>query len=343
MTGYYSQYCKDYAKISIPLRKALHGKGPFTITREHEIAIAQLKKMLITEPVLAHPDWDLPFEVHCDASNYAIGVVLTQVIDGKERVIGYYSRLLRDAEKRYDTTQKECLAVVWAVKKLRPYLYGRPFVVKTDHASLKWLLNLKDHNGRLMRWALLLQDYTYVIVHRAGKANANADALSRLIQLGCLDTQGGKQRDKTSTSSEPCETDGAKPASILSAVLRSQVRKQKSLPDQDVSGIYEHQGTPIRIEPSRGVVHFGANSTEGGQQSQPTLLDNDQGIKLIGNEEQSNALYDQIADVILREQRADKTLSKTLSNFTRETRQDYLTKEGVLYRLKNKLLHLVKV
>ena len=192
MTGYYAQYCKDYARISIPLRKILHGKGPFTMTREHEIAIMQLKDMLLSEPVLAHPDWDLPFEIHCDASNYAIGVVLCQIIDGRERVIGYYSRLLRDAEKRYDTTQKECLAVVWAVKKLRPYLYGRPFIVKTDHASLKWLLNLKDHNGRLMRWALLLQDYTYVIVHRSGKANANADALSRLIRTSCLESQSSK-------------------------------------------------------------------------------------------------------------------------------------------------------
>jgi hypothetical protein len=77
---------------------------------EHQIAISQLKQVLVSEPVLAHPDWDLPFEIHCDASNYAIGVVvLCQIIEGKERVIGYYSRLLRDAEKRYDTTQKECL------------------------------------------------------------------------------------------------------------------------------------------------------------------------------------------------------------------------------------------
>ena len=172
----------------------------------------------MSEPVLAHPDWDLPFQIHCDASNYAIGVVLCQIIEGKERVIGYYSRLLRDAEKKYDTTQKECLAVVWAVKKLRPYLYGRPFIVKTDHASLKWLLNLKDHNGRLMRWALLLQDYTYVIMHRAGKAHANADALSRLIQLECIESQ----QTEGQSSALQDKPDQPFMSSIANAVLRSQ-------------------------------------------------------------------------------------------------------------------------
>ena len=98
---------KDYAEITIPLRKILHSKGPFNISEEHRAAITKLKRVLMSEPLLAHPDWDLPFRVHCDASNYAIGVVLCQVIDGRERVVGYYSRLLRDAEK-YDVTQ-ECL------------------------------------------------------------------------------------------------------------------------------------------------------------------------------------------------------------------------------------------
>lgn len=99
--------------------------------------------MLLLEPVLAHPDWDLPFFKNALRMHLImlLEFVLCQVIDGRERIIGYYLRLLRDAEKRYNTTQKECLAVVWAVKKLRPYLYGRPFIVKTDHASLKWLLN----------------------------------------------------------------------------------------------------------------------------------------------------------------------------------------------------------
>jgi hypothetical protein len=135
----------------------------------------------MSEPLLIHPDWEYPFEIHCDVSDFALGVVLCQIIDGQEKVIGYYSRLLRNAEKNYPITQKECLSVVWGMKKLRPYLYGKPFIVRTDHAALKWLLNLKDATGRLMRWSILLQDYKFVIYHRAGHKHGNADGLSRLI------------------------------------------------------------------------------------------------------------------------------------------------------------------
>jgi len=181
MTGYYQQYCKDYALIVQPLRKLLHGKGPFKLDLEHIQAIETLKSVLMSEPLLIHPDWEYPFEIHCDASDFALGVVLCQIIDGQEKVIGYYSRLLRNAEKNYPITQKECLSVVWGMKKLRPYLYGKPFIVRTDHAALKWLLNLKDATGRLMRWSILLQDYKFVIYHRAGHKHGNADGLSRLI------------------------------------------------------------------------------------------------------------------------------------------------------------------
>lgn len=339
MTGYYSQYCKNYAEISIPLRKLLHGKGPFTITKEHEIAIMQLKEMLLSEPVLAHPDWDLPFEIHCDASNYAIGVVLCQIIDGKERVIGYYSRLLRDPEKRYDTTQKECLAVVWAVKKLRPYLYGRPFIVKTDHASLKWLLNLKDHNGRLMRWALLLQDYTYVIVHRSGKANANADALSRLIQVSCLESQAPTQDSNTLLTKEEDNSE-VSASSIVSAVLRSQANPvfKESRPNPR-----EQEGSrdiPIELDPP-ATVQFAEGRQVESQDQYP--LRQKKGTIFVGDELESQATYDQIADKIHVEQLKDPALQKIMSKFTRDHRQDHITKEGTVYRMKHRLLYLVKL
>ncbi len=345
MTGYYSTYCRNYAEISIPLRKLLHGKGPFSMEPEHEIAILQLKQMLIAEPVLAHPDWDLPFEIHCDASNYAIGVVLCQVIEGKERVIGYYSRLLRDAEKRYDTTQKECLAVVWAVKKLRPYLYGRPFIVKTDHASLKWLLNLKDHNGRLMRWALLLQDYDYVIVHRAGKANGNADALSRLIQLSCLETQHAEPEVGTLQVDKPNET---VVSSVVSALLRSQAKR---LTDQPVTEKgrenlrqqgEEKEKEGSRLTPIELDAHAPTPTKDQSQAQEPFPLKQKTGTILAGSEQESDAVYDKIADSIRKEQGKDPNLQKILANFSRETRQDYITANGVHYRLKNRLLHLVK-
>ena len=347
MTGYYSQYCKHYAEVSIPLRKLLHGKGPFSMEREHEIAILQLKSALVSEPVLAHPDWDLPFQIHCDASNYAIGVVLCQIIDGKERVIGYYSRLLRDAEKKYDTTQKECLAVVWAVKKLRPYLYGRPFIVKTDHASLKWLLNLKDHNGRLMRWALLLQDYTYVIMHRAGKAHANADALSRLIQLECIESQqtGGQSSALQDKPDQPFLS------LIANAVLRSQddpygVKQRQRAKDVELQRKKEEEeksNEDQRQQPSqastRGIEQGAQEMLKKGEAFQ---LKKKHGVLLMGDEPESDEVYDQVARLIKQEQQKDPLLKPILKQFTRETRQDHVTDAGTIYRLKNYLLHVVK-
>ena len=108
----------------------------------------------MTAPVLARPDFSKQFCVQCDASGYALEAVLTQEAEDGEHPILYISCVLSVAERNYTTTEKKCLAVLWAIKKLRPYLEGYTFKVITDHSTLRWLRNLREPTGRLARWAL---------------------------------------------------------------------------------------------------------------------------------------------------------------------------------------------
>ena len=117
--------------------------------------------------------------MYCDASDYGLGAVISQWQDGQEKVIAYASRVLDDRERRYSTTKKEILAMVYAIKHFRHYLYGRPFTVRTDHNALKWLQSFKKPEGQVARWLELLAQYDYKIEHRPGKKHQNADALSR--------------------------------------------------------------------------------------------------------------------------------------------------------------------
>jgi hypothetical protein len=115
-----------------------------------------------------------------DASNIAIGAILSQGQIGKDLPVAYASRTLNPAEQNYSTIEKELLAIVWATRHFRPYLFGRIFTIVTDHKPLQWLFNLKEPSSRLVRWRLKLEEYDYKIVYKKGKNNTNADALSRI-------------------------------------------------------------------------------------------------------------------------------------------------------------------
>ena len=108
--------------------------------------------MLITAPILAHPDFSKPFILDTDASDQAIGAVLAQRFDNKERVVAYASRTLTKTERKYCVTRKELLALVFFVKYFRHYLYGSDFTVRTDYSSLRWLMNFKNPEGQVARW-----------------------------------------------------------------------------------------------------------------------------------------------------------------------------------------------
>ena len=142
-----------------------------------DAAFHTLKNLLCSSPILKSPNFEKPFILQTDCG---VGAVLTQVDDtGEEHPVAFYSRKLLPRDGRYSTIEKECLAIKLAVQAFRVYLQGKPFTIETDHRSLEWLDRLRDTNDRLTRWSLALQSYQYSVRHRAGKANGNADALSR--------------------------------------------------------------------------------------------------------------------------------------------------------------------
>ncbi|KAL1299995.1 hypothetical protein AAHE18_18G148100 [Arachis hypogaea] len=148
--------------------------------QETNLAFETLKAKLVTAPVISAPDWTLPFELMCDASDHAIGAVLGQRHDKLLHVIYYASRVLNDAQKNYTTTEKELLAVVYAIDKFRSYLVGSKVIVYTDHVALKYLLTKQDSKPRLIRWVLLQQEFDIEIRDRKGTENQVADHLSRI-------------------------------------------------------------------------------------------------------------------------------------------------------------------
>jgi len=128
---------------------------------------------------LAYPTQTDKFVIDVDSSNVGTGAVLSQIQNGQEKVIAYYSKCFSKQERGYCVTRKELNGVVLAIKHWHHYLYGQEFTVRTDHASLKWLMNFKDLDGQLCRWLNVLSNYNYKIVYRPGKLHSNCDALSR--------------------------------------------------------------------------------------------------------------------------------------------------------------------
>ena len=178
--GFYRRFIQDFTKFSKPLTSLLCKEKDFIIEEEVKHAFMQLKQALVEAPILQSPNWDLPFEIMCDASDFAVGMVLGQRIDKKPIAICYASKTRADAQLSYTTTEKELLAVVFALEKFRPYILGSKTIVYTDHAALKYLLSKKEAKPRLIRWVLLLKEFDLEIKDKKGSENSVADHLSRL-------------------------------------------------------------------------------------------------------------------------------------------------------------------
>ncbi|KAM1302527.1 hypothetical protein ACFX2H_013448 [Malus domestica] len=179
--GFYRRFIKDFSKIAQPLCRLLQKEVAFEFDDACSTAFKQLKEALTSAPIITPPDWSLPFELMCDASDYAIGAVLGQRKNKQPHIIYYASRTLNDAQLNYSTTEKELLAVVFALDKFRSYLLGTKVIIFTDHAALKYLLTKKEAKPRLIRWMLLLQEFDIEIRDKKGVENVVVDHLSRMV------------------------------------------------------------------------------------------------------------------------------------------------------------------
>lgn len=190
LASWYRRFVQNFSLIAAPLHNLTKGnkKIKYRWSQEAEEAFLNLKTLLTSAPVMSCPDYNKPFIIQCDASNEGIGAVLCQKSVDSDQPVAYISRKLNDCEKRYTASEKELLSVVYAIEKFRPYIDGVHFTVITDHRALLWLHKMKDPHGRLARWAMKLQQFTFDIIHSPGKLNVVPDALSRAAEVNVLES-----------------------------------------------------------------------------------------------------------------------------------------------------------
>ena len=180
MAGYYARFIDRFADLAYPLTELTKGRsGKFHWGEREDFAFKEIRQKLSEHPVLRIIDFGKAMYVQTDASDVGVGAALLQEHGGMLHPVKYLSRKLKPAEQNYSTIEKEGLALVWAIDKLQVFLYGREFVLLTDHKPLVFINNMKLQNSRIMRWSLYLQDWTFVVKSIRGVDNLLADYLSR--------------------------------------------------------------------------------------------------------------------------------------------------------------------
>ena len=179
--GYYRNFIPNFSMIAAPLSDLTRKYLPTNVTwkEEEQKAFDKLKVLITQEPILRMPDFNQVFYLQTDASDLGVGGVLLQKYQDVKCPIAFFSKKFLPQQKRYSIIEKECLAIVWSILKFEIYLYGREFILETDHSALTFIDQLKIKNNRVMRWALFLQNYRFQVLAIKGSDNVIADYLSR--------------------------------------------------------------------------------------------------------------------------------------------------------------------
>merc|ERR1711893_323270 len=223
LCNYYHQYVEFYSEIVEPMIRLTDKGAKFVWTPQCQTAFETLKVKLTTAPILGFANTEDPFILDTDASDVAMGAMLSQVQEGQEKVIAYGSKALSREEKNYCLTRRELLAVVYFVDHYKYYLAGgKPFTIRTDHASLRWMMDQKEPEHQLARWYARLSGYKpFEFQHRPGKKHGNADSLSRLGSGKCF--RGGNclcQQQEVECPDPYGLAPGEKSASEIVATIR---------------------------------------------------------------------------------------------------------------------------
>jgi predicted aspartyl protease len=231
--AFYHRFIEGLSTVAAPLYKLLRKDTDWNWDNEQAKAFQTLKDRLTALPEMAFPDSALPYDMHTDASDVGIGAVLVQ----QGRPIAFASRTLTSAESNYSTTEKECLAIVWALGIFHPYVYGADLTVYTDHAALRSILSTKTPKGRIARWIMMVQTYEFKVVHRKGSANLDADALSR------------RQNNQEQAESQGLTMEAVKLAQIEDPFIQETKGKDIKLPFSLQGDLLFHGQPPVIVMP----------------------------------------------------------------------------------------------
>ncbi|KAE8973500.1 hypothetical protein PR001_g26291, partial [Phytophthora rubi] len=232
LAGYYRRFVKDFGSIMAPLTKLLRKSVEWNWNSEQEAAFIAVKEILTTKPLLIYPNFRLPFRVVTDASKIGLGACLMQDHGEGWRPVAYASKVNSAAESNYGITELECLAVVWAIKLFRPYLYDRRFTIVTDHSALKWLMKSPNLTGKLHRWALTLQEYEFEVEYRPGSTNVVADALSRAPVLAAMGRRRRWRRRRAAVIDEEGVTVGDGTSDVRQPETEPAERQQQTIHEE---------------------------------------------------------------------------------------------------------------